>query len=1023
MKKHKLHIAILLLMTGLLLWSCSTQNNTAKSRFFHAFNTKYNIYYNGSQAFIDGALEKENRNKDNFTEMIPLYTVGNKDSKELGLGSFQKSIEKCEKAIKLHSITRRPVWDKNRRKTERDREWLNRREYNPFMWKVWLLMGRAQFYSGQFDEAASTFAYMSRLYETQPAIYQKARAWLAKTYVEQENMYDAEDVIRNIMRDSLDWRAQKEWDYTLADFYIRTANYNKGAEYLRKVIKHEMRRKQKAREWYLLGQLYKEINKPQEAYKAFKHVVRLNPPYETAFNARIAMTEVLAHGQEKKMVNRLKQMAANDNNKTYLDQIYYAMGNIHLAQRDTMKAIAAYEMGNRKSTRNGIEKGVLLLKLGNIYWEREKFADASRCYNETLGLLNKERKEYELLSDRSKVLDELVPYTNAIELQDSLQALAKMSETDRNAAIDRAIAAYKKKQKEEAEKNGDTDIKSEITDMGNNMMNTNTNRNNRNENKKATGNSSTWYFYNQMAINQGKETFRRLWGKRENTDNWQRANKTVVSAEIGTENADNENNDNNTYQEYDDTDQDTKLDSAANNPLKREYYLAQIPFSEEKLSASNQILQDGLFNAGVIFKDKLNNLQLSEKAFNRLQHDFPNYSNMADVYYHLYLLYARKGDMTKAESFVDKLKNNYADNQWTILLTDPYYKENAIRGEQLEDSLYAATYEAFKAERYDEVRGNVLISETRFKQGENRDKFIFIGSLNKLNDGNIKGCVDGMNELVKKYPESKLSEMAGMIINGVKEGRQLHVGKFDIGDVWQRRQVVLNDSDSIKAINLSAQTDTSFVFMWVYSPDSINENQLLFELARYNFTSYMVRDFNIEKIDLGDVHQMQVSGFQNFEEALLYSQQLHQQAGIMKETKKARAFIVSEKNLPLLGQQYSYEDYTKFYEQHFASLKTKNSFLLSEPIEIVTKEADEENIPETEEPTTSKAETLILQPEKQQTVKQDSQKKKSEPQKTATPKADTKKNETKKTETNKKPAKQPVKQIDLDDEYYDLEGF
>ena len=128
MKKHKLHIAILLLMTGLLLWSCSTQNNTAKSRFFHAFNTKYNIYYNGSQAFIDGALEKENRNKDNFTEMIPLYTVGNKDSKELGLGSFQKSIEKCEKAIKLHSITRRPVWDKNRRKTERDREWLNRRE-------------------------------------------------------------------------------------------------------------------------------------------------------------------------------------------------------------------------------------------------------------------------------------------------------------------------------------------------------------------------------------------------------------------------------------------------------------------------------------------------------------------------------------------------------------------------------------------------------------------------------------------------------------------------------------------------------------------------------------------------------------------------------------------------------------------------------------------------------------------------------------------------------------------------------
>ena len=1021
MKKHKLHIALLLLLTTCLLWSCSTQKNTAKSRFFHAFNTKYNIYYNGSQAFIDGALEKENGNKDNFTEIIPLYTVGNKTSTNLGMANFQRSIEKCEKAIKLHSITRRPVWDKNRRKTERDREWLNRREYNPFLWKVWLLMGRAQFYSGQFDEAISTFSHMSRLYETQPAIYQKARAWLAKTYVEQANMYDAEDVIRNIMRDSLDWRAQKEWDYTLADYYISTANYSKGAEYLRKVIKHEMRRKQKAREWYLLGQLYKEMNKTQQAYKAFKHVVRLNPPYEISFNARIAMTEVMARGQSKKMVSKLRQMAANDNNKNYLDQIYYAMGNIHLAERDTMKAIAAYEMGNKKSARNGIEKGVLLLKLGNIYWEREKFADASRCYNEALGLLNKERKDYEQLSERSKVLDELVPHTNAIELQDSLQSLAKMNEKDRNAAIDRAIAAYKKKIKSEKSENSDF--------LGNSDFSNNSEHSDFSNNSKKfkvtnlSKTPATWYFYNPMAVSQGKETFMRLWGKRENKDNWQRANKTVVSADLADNNSSNTEPDSINNVSDNETE---KLDSARNNPLKREYYLAQIPLTPEQLSASNQLLQDGLFNAGVILKDKLNNLPLSEKAFTRLLRDFPDYTNMADVYYHLYLLYARKGNMTKAETYVDMLKSKHPANQWTKLLTDPYYKENVIRGEHLEDSLYAATYEAFKAGRYDEVRGNAHISETRFKQGENRDKFIFIASLNKLNEGNIKGCVDGMTDLVKSFPESKLSEMAGMIINGVKEGRRIHVGKFDIDDVWQRRQIVLNDSDSIKNISLSAQPDTSFVFMWVYNPDCINENQLLFELARYNFTSYMVRNFNIEKENLGDVHQMRVSGFQNFEEALLYSKQLHQQTAIMNETKKARAFIVSEKNLQLVGQQYSYDDYAKFYEQHFAPLKIKNSDILNEPLEIITNE-EEEELPADETSVTTETPELLLknnqQPKKVELPNNNQQPRKAEPKKAAPKKTEPKKPEPKKTEQNKKPVKQPVKQIDLDDEYYDLEGF
>ena len=207
---------VLLLLPALLLLAvgCSTKKNTSQTRLWHAFNANYNTYYNGTLAYIDGSLEKEKGNKDNFTEVIPLYAVSNKSSREIGKGNFDRAIEKCKKAIKLHSIKRRPEWNKSRRKTERDLEWLSRREYNPFLWKAWMLMGRSQFHQGAFDDAASTFAYMSRLYKSQPAIYGRARAWLAKCYIEEEWLYDAEDVIRNMQRDSMHWRARKEWDYT-----------------------------------------------------------------------------------------------------------------------------------------------------------------------------------------------------------------------------------------------------------------------------------------------------------------------------------------------------------------------------------------------------------------------------------------------------------------------------------------------------------------------------------------------------------------------------------------------------------------------------------------------------------------------------------------------------------------------------------------------------------------------------------------------------------------------------------------
>ena len=920
---------------------CSTQKNTSASRWWHSFNARYNTYYNGSLAYIDASLEKENGNKDNFTEMLPLYTVGNKASRELGKGNFDRAIEKCQKAIKLHSIKKRPEWNKSRKKNAKDIEWLNRREYNPFLWKAWLLMGRSQFMKGSFDEAASTFAYMSRLYATQPAIYGKARAWLARCYVEQDWLYDAEDVITKIKRDSLNWRAQKDWDYTYADYYIRTGRYQEAIPYLRKVIKHEGRRKQRAREWYLMGQLQTAVGNRQAAYKAYRSVIRQQPPYELEFNARIAMTEVMATGKWKQMVGRLKRMARNDNNKEYLDQVYYAIGNIYMNQKDTVQAIAAYEKGNAKSTRNGIEKGVLLLTLGDIYWAKEDFSNARRCYGEAIGLLDKDRKDYKQLSDRSKILDELVPHTDAVHLQDSLQALAKMSEKDRNAAIDRVIEALKKKEKEERDAQAEAEAQrvqaqnggSANADQRNNITNNNQQQKN-----------AIWYFYNPMAVSQGKATFQKLWGKRENVDDWQRVNKTVVAQAQGVEEMTDEMRDSlaNVAQMEDSL--ANVADSAQNDPHKREYYLAQIPFTEEQVEASNLLIMDGLYNAGVIFKDKLDNLVLSEKELRRLADDYPTYEHMDNAYYHLFLLYSRMHQPQTAASYLEKLKSGFPDSEWTTLLSDPHFVENSRYGVHLEDSLYAATYDAFKADKFMEVKNNVQISATRFPLGANRDKFIFFDGMAKLNCGDAKGCVDDMKTVVDKYPKSEVSTLAGMIVNGVNAGRKLHGGKFDISDVWERRAEVMSDSDSIKTRKFTAERNVDFSFIIAYQTDSINENQLLFELAKYNFSNFLFRNFEIAREEVEGLERMVISGFKSYDEALQYARQLYSNKNILRLTRKARAIIISDSNKELLGTQYSYNDYDKFYEKHFVPLRISTMRLLSEPetIEYEKKPENEE---------------------------------------------------------------------------------
>ena len=79
-------------------------------------------------------------------------------------------------------------------------------------------------------------------------------------------------------------------------------------------------------------------------------------------------------------------------------------------------------------------------------------------------------------------------------------------------------------------------------------------------------------------------------------------------------------------------------------------------------------------------------------------------------------------------------------------------------------------------------------------------------------------------------------------------------------------------------------------------------------------------------------------------EARQYANEVYKQAGITRLLNKARAFVISEPNLELLGTKLSYDDYDKFYAKHFAPLKISQLRLLIEPAEIAVDKDQKEEI-------------------------------------------------------------------------------
>ena len=942
-----------LLFCILFLFSCSTKKNTPAVRTYHSFTARYNTLYNGQVAFREGEEAQNKGHKEDFNRILPMYISTSKSTAGMGKSNFETAITKCEKAIKVHSIKKRPVLKGNGRRTEKEKEFLARKEFNPYIYHAWLMMADAQFRRGEFFEAASTYNYILRLYSTQPDITSIARARLARCYVALNWPYDAEDLLGKMKRDSITRRGQKDYDNTRAGYYVLTHQYQEAIPHLQATIRSTRGKLPRARLNFLLAQLYHETGRDTMAYKVLSRVIRATPPYEIAFNARIMQTEVMHRGKFRQMIARLKRMARSDKNKDYLDKVYYAMGNIYLSNNDTVHCISAWEKGVKESKKNGPDKATLLLHLSQLYWEQENYIDAARTYKLCIGALDKEHEEYEESERRSKILTELEPYLSTIKLQDSLQVLAQSPEEVYLAAIDRVIAELRKKEKEEAKiaaANGTLNLGAGNSVTGNNAVNSNKPTIVNDLNSFGNQQQGDWYFYNPSAVQKGAQDFQKRWGRRRNEDFWRISDKRLLMTDTEGDRQ---------VPDFDEAAADSLFggigdavadslasaeqalkDSLANDPHEREYYLRQIPFTEEQMEESNRLLADAVYNAGILEQEKLENFPLAERTMVRLLNDFPDHEGIDNVFYHLFLLYGRIGDVESAEEYRGYLLEDYPDAKLSTLLGNPNYEMIARDGKHVEDSLYAEAYGAYQTEDYSKVEENYRFSSDNFPEGRHRARMMFIRAMSALYGGERDTFMVTLREVVQKFPKEEVTELANAIVKGLDEGRLLMDDRYDASSIWSRR-IRMESGDSTEIPQLKDDRYGNFNFVLAYPTGSLDEKMLVFEMARYNFTNYMVRNFDIEIQADPYLTLMIVKGFLAYDEVHAYAQKLHADEHMRTRLEGIRTLLISDDNLKMLGKEFSFDEYKEFYDQHFAPIDVPKDLHIDEPTDLEFLDPDE----------------------------------------------------------------------------------
>ena len=307
---------IVLLCTG-----CSTKRNTPATRAWHELTTRYNIYFNAEEAYNEALKSITESHIDNYQTWLPMYpnSADPNDTvvKQPG-GPFDRVVEKMTTAIEEHSITAKPRRDPAQPNTQEYRDWLRQNEFNPFIDRAWLLMGKAHVQNKDYTEAISVLSYTVRLFAYDIDVVSEAQIWMMRAYTEMGWFSDAEGLALTLQVRRLPKDLHDKFTEFYALLLIRQEKYRDALPFLIQTVKSEKSGIQKRRLQFLLGQVYAHLGERENAYNAFEQIKKLSTPYDEVFNALVAQSQVATGDGE--IIGELQKMAENKKNSAYLDR-------------------------------------------------------------------------------------------------------------------------------------------------------------------------------------------------------------------------------------------------------------------------------------------------------------------------------------------------------------------------------------------------------------------------------------------------------------------------------------------------------------------------------------------------------------------------------------------------------------------------------------------------------------------------------------------------------------------------------
>ncbi|MGF1924440.1 MAG: tetratricopeptide repeat protein, partial [Bacteroidia bacterium] len=813
---------------------------------------------------------------------------------------------------------------------------VSEKNFSNYIDEAYILLGKTNFYKGNYYNAAEYFDYVERAYKTNKKVYLNALNWKARTYMQLQNDKMALRLLDSVTvtLDSVK-RGKADPLATLAQMSINLKDYKKAIDFLERAIKESSTTESRTRWHYILGQLYEHTEAYEASLKNYTKVERSNAPFEMYFNARLSKIRInnLINNNLFDRKEQLLKLIKDDKNLDYINQIYYEVAEDYYRSKNYKKAEEFYSLSASQSSINQNQKALSFLKLADLnFKELNNYVKAKLYYDSALNVLPKSYPNYQQLQKKAQNLEYLSERYKIIKHQDTLQLIARLAPEDR----ENKIAALFKPEIVPAVEKGNNGDKTD----GSNTLSTSS-RNN------------TFYFSSQAAISRGFTDFKKRWGNRILESNWRQSVKS--SAQITQQN---------------------QVNSVVNgvpslqgsSDLKEELtakikaYTASLPLTNEQVAKSNQQIINAYLEIGAFYQQVLEDQGEAVKVYEILLSRFPDNKALETIYYSLYL--GHKGvDQAKSDQYKNLVLTKYPNSSYAKTILDPSYSSRQNALDLTINNLYNDIFSLYEKKDYKTVIASVNEANQRFPGNSLQAQYDYLKAISIGKTEHLDSLLPAFQKITTQYPaDSLITPLIKGHLNyinnnlGLFSSRKIALLDFDETEpkfVEQKAPIlaivsppnpqnqpaipVPTPAASISPVPIQVPTispiasgpktdglfstaeSSTYYFVVSVASMELSVSSSRFGIGQFNRGSYAGNNLRHQLNDLPEDQIIYVGNFPSINEVVNYAEEIKKQLPkIMKVPGNLyTSFIVSKENFEKIKDRATLNRYLEFFKANF----------------------------------------------------------------------------------------------------------